>query len=39
MSYSGVSSYKGRVEYRMNGKWGSICAKGVTPKSAKTMCR
>ena len=35
----GYISYRGRLELRVNGEWGTVCEKGLTPSVAKVVCR
>lgn len=35
----GMPSHRGRIELRLNGKWGTICAKGTTEKIGREVCR
>ena len=34
----GKPSHLGRVEIRLNGRWGSICNKDMQDSAAKVMC-
>ncbi len=31
----GNPSYRGRVEFRLDGRWGSVCAQGVSQSAAR----
>ena len=35
----GQPNFKGRLELRVNGKWGTICAKGTSDKIGRGACR
>jgi hypothetical protein len=35
----GQLSFKGRLEVRVNGKWGTICSKGTSDKIGRESCR
>lgn len=39
LNWKGEVDFKGRVEYRSNGIWGSICADGVTKSAVNVMCK
>ena len=36
---NGKLSFKGRVEIKSNGVWGTICATGLMPSAAKLICK
>jgi hypothetical protein len=38
LDFNGKSSWRGRVEMRLNGKWGSICKKQIEDSAGKMMC-
>jgi hypothetical protein len=35
----GQPAYMGRVEFRLDGRWGTICAKGIDQSAARRICR
>lgn len=39
LDYDGKTSYKGRVEIRSEGIWGTICAVGLDNSAAKIICK
>ncbi len=39
LDFKGAISYQGRVEVRVNGKWGTICNKKNNLESAKRICK
>lgn len=39
MSNSGTPSYVGRLEFRMNGVWGTLCSTGMTALAARVACQ
>ena len=39
LNNEGSPSFKGRLEVRVNGKWGTICSKGTTDKIGRGACR
>lgn len=39
MSYDGKPTYKGRLEIRKNGEWGTICNLGMDQSAAKVVCK
>jgi len=34
----GKISHNGRVEFRQNGRWGTVCKKNIQDSAAKMMC-
>ena len=38
LNYKGELSNKGRLEYRLNGVWGTVCADSIDQSIAKTAC-
>jgi hypothetical protein len=38
LDFNGKSSWRGRVEMRLNGRWGSICKKQIEDSAGKMMC-
>jgi len=39
IDYDGKTSYRGRVEVRNEGIWGTICAQGLDNSAAKIICK
>ncbi len=39
LNYQGMPSHQGRVEFRLDGIWGSVCSKGVSPSVARLICK
>ncbi len=39
IDYDGKTSYRGRVEVRNEGTWGTICAQGLDNNAAKIICK
>lgn len=38
LDFDGVPSHTGRVEFRINGKWGSVCKKKISASAGKMVC-
>lgn len=34
----GFISFQGRVEFRVNGKWGSVCKRKISASAVRMMC-
>ena len=39
LNHKGEPSYKGRVEFRLDGQWGTLCGIGMTSAAARRICR
>ena len=39
LNSEGIPAPAGRVEFRLDGRWGSICSRGMTASAARTICR
>lgn len=39
LDFKGMPSYKGRLEFRVNGMWGTVCSTGTEAKIANVICR
>jgi len=39
LDYNGQPSYEGRVEFRINGRWGSVCKRKITASAGKMICK
>lgn len=39
VDYLGMPSHFGRVDFRLDGVWGSICSKGMAQSAARRICR
>jgi len=38
LNSDGIPAATGRVEFRVNGEWGSVCKRDITHSAAKIMC-
>jgi len=39
VDFKGQPSFKGRVEFRVNGNWGTLCSASTEPKMATVLCK
>ena len=39
VTYDGQLSHVGRLEFRLDGEWGTTCMKGMTASAARKICR
>jgi len=39
LDFNGQPSYEGRVEFRINGRWGSVCKRKITASAGKMICK
>lgn len=39
ISFDGLPHYRGRLEFRQQGVWGSVCSNGCNGNTARAACR